>query len=233
LAFAHERCTKAPPRLIGSEHVDRAAQALQPELLALDRERQVEDRSRILLVARHRFQAQLSPADWLHHVVLALGEAVLEEDLFRLQRIRRVGRVDHDDAASQVRESADVGLDEKFIHAAVAAGDDDHVLSRHLDHRDRVVDRRDRDVDGPGGEAFALPDRVLGERKLERDVVPGEDALRDSGMQRQGLRVRKRIDAQALRLGPHRRQWMKLEKKTSENGEQAGHESQGTRIGPC
>ena len=188
-------------RLVRAEHLDRAAQAFQAELLGLNREREIEDRGSVLLVSRHRFQAQLAAADGLHHVVLATGEAVLEEDLLRKERIGRVGRIDHQDPAAQVREGAHVGLHEEFVHAAIAASHDHHILLRHLDHRDRVVDRGERDVDGARGEALALPDRILGEGELDREVVAGEDALRDSGMQWQGLRVRERVDAQPLRLG--------------------------------
>ena len=81
--------------------------------------------------------------------------------------------------------------------------------------------------------ALTKPDVVRRILAGEREAVAGEDALGDSGVQRQRLGARKRIDPQSLRFGRHRRQWMKLEKKKSANGKQAGHESQGTRIGPC
>ena len=65
----------------------------------------------------------------------------MRQDLLRLQRIGGVGRVDHEGPAAHVGERLDLGLDEKLVHAAVAAGHDHHVVLADLDHRQRVVDR--------------------------------------------------------------------------------------------
>ena len=61
-----------------------------------------------------------------------------------------------------------------------------------LDHGQRVVDRRMRDIELARGEPFALAARVLGEMQLDLQSAPLEDALGDAGVERQRLGVGER-----------------------------------------
>src|SRR5262245_6452907 len=56
------------------------------------------------------------------------------------------------------------------------------------------------DVEAAGGKPVALAARILGEMELDLEAAPLEDPLRDAGVQRQGLGLRKGIDAQHRRL---------------------------------
>ena len=84
--------------------------------------------------------------------------------------------------------------------SAVAAGDHDHVLPGHLDHRHRVVERGLRNVEPAGRQALALALGVLGELEREPDAVPGEDPLFDPDMKRQRLGIGEGVDAHELEL---------------------------------
>ena len=174
-----------------------------PSRLGLHGERQVEDAAGVVLALRHRLEAVDAGADRLDGVVGAVLEAVLEQDLLGLQRVGGVGRVDHEGAAAQVGEGLDLRLDEELVHAAVAAGDDHHVLLGDLDHGDRIVERGLGDVELAGGEAVALVLRIRRELQLDLQPVPFEDAVGDAGMQRQRLGVGKGVDAKLGRRLRH------------------------------
>ena len=156
-------------------------------------------RGGVVLALQHRLEPVDAGADRLDGVVGAFLQAVPQQDLLRLQRIGGVGRIDHQRAAAQVGERLDLRLDEEFVHAAVAAGDDHHVLLGDLDHGERVVDRGMDDVELAGGEPFALALRILGEVQVDLEPALLEDAVGDAGMQRQRLGVREGVDAQFAR----------------------------------
>jgi hypothetical protein len=103
-------------------------------------------------------------------------------------------------AAAHVGEGLDLGLHEELVHPAVAAGDDHHVVLADLDHGERVVDRGMHDVEGAGGEPVALAARILGQMQIDLQAAPLENPLGDAGVQRQGLGLRKGVDAQHRRL---------------------------------
>jgi len=130
---------------------------------------------------------------------------VLEQELLGLQRIGGVRRIDHDRLAPEVRKGGDVGLNEELVHTAVAARDDHDVFLGDLDHGDRIVERRMRDLEFSGDEPVALALRAFGVLLLDREAVFGEHALGDADIDRQGLGVGKRIDAQLRRLRAARR----------------------------
>ena len=91
--------------------------------------------------------------------------------------------------AFQLGEGAHIGLDDEFVHAGVAAGDDDDVLAGELDHRHGVVDRGLRNLKFAAGETRSLLVRVDGEEDLHLKAMAREKALRGGAHRRQRLRA--------------------------------------------
>ncbi len=109
--------------------------------------------------------------------------------------------------ALEVLVRLDVGLHEELVHAAVAAGDDDDVLLRALDHRHGVVDRGLRDLELALREPVALLLRIHGEEDLDLEAVALENALRRRGDHRQRLRAGEHLHLdRGLREGRDRKQ---------------------------
>ena len=186
--------------LVGAEEVDGPPEALHAERFGLHREGQVENGGGIVLALDHRLEAVDAGADRFDRVVGAVLEPMHGQDFLRLQRIGGVGRIDHEGATAHVGERFHVRLDEELVHAAVAAGDDHHVVLGHLDHGERVVDRRMHHIELAGGEAIALVAGIVREMELDLEAALFEDALGDAGMQRKGLGLREGIDPQDRRL---------------------------------
>ena len=164
-------------------------------------------------------------ADRIERVIGAGFEPVLQQDLFRLQGVGGIAGIDDDGVAADVGKIVDVALHVKLVGAAIAAADDDDVVLGDVDHRDRVVDRRMRDIDAAVGKPGALAVRALGE--FEDDVKPafGEKAALDAGEERQRAGGAEDVDVQHRRRGGGRQKSGQRESIVRTPGELSGRAS--------
>ena len=101
---AHERAAG----LIGPEHIGGAAEAVHDLAPRLSENGRLRIAPALLRVGEQRLEPPPAVADRIERVIGALLEAVLQQDFLRLQRVGRVGRIDHDGVAANIGKILDV-----------------------------------------------------------------------------------------------------------------------------
>ena len=189
--------------LVGAQQIGCAPETAHALPGGEDGERDVHDR-RLALPREQRLHPRGCGASQLERVLARL-HAALEQNLLRLERVRRVRRVHEQRLAPHLRCRGDLGHDEELVHAAVAPEDDDDVLAGRLDHGHRVVHRAVRDLKRTLGEAGALGVGVGREREFDRQAVLLENAPTEADEERQVLGTEEGVHAKRREcLRPHR-----------------------------
>jgi hypothetical protein len=97
--------------------------------------------------------------------------------LVEQQGERRIGRVDDDRLAAQIRIRVDLRLHEDPIEAVIAAGHDGNIRAGKLRHCDRIVDRGMGDLMLSLGKAVAKHVGIRRVEHLDRESMLGEQIV--------------------------------------------------------
>ena len=93
-------------------------------------------------------------------VIAPVHQAGILEHLATDQGVGGVGRIHHIGSIAYVRRAVDFRANQEFIHAAIATGDDDHIVLGHFHHGHGVVDRSNCDIKTSCGQTRTLLIRV-------------------------------------------------------------------------
>src|SRR5688500_2397476 len=111
----------------------------------------------------------------------SLLKPLLAQHLVELERIRRVHRVDRDGLALEVGKRIDLGLNHHPVEAVITAEHDRDIDIRLVLERERIVDRRMRDVIAAFGQPVAQFGGVRRELQIDIEAALGKESLRLHG----------------------------------------------------